>query len=434
MSSSENAINLEVLKKRYVDPVEEAVVLSNIIQSNIKFDSKSKTGESYVAAVQARRPQGFTFASEDAMNTPFAINPAVGGVIKKIEMKPSAILLQDLIAYGLASSMGSSEQAFDPQVALIFQSIRESHDQTFNIQAYYGGLELGITNTNTGSTPNAIQQVSKASWSPHIWGPLEGAQLDVYSDSTLTTKVTNAGPATLTAVNIGTRTLTIAYASAADYTAADTAKAALYIVQYGSAGNVAYGVRKILDLSIAGSTLWGVDTSQYGYLRASSYDAGSAPLTFAKLANAATNSAGKGGLMELNVTVNMFSFTDMMNDQAAFRQYTTDNGGEFVNGADKLTYYSVGGKLTIECDPLLKAGEALITCWKDWKFAGSTMPTFNINAGNASMGPKLLFDAPNNAGWFIRRWSQASPYCKRLARQTLITGIMNTSGPAGNGI
>jgi hypothetical protein len=202
---------------------------------------------------------------------------------------------------------------------------------------------------------------------------------------------------------------------------------------YQSAGNVAYGIKTILTRSIAGSTLWGVDTSQYGYLRASEYDASSAALTFAKLANAATQSAGKGAMAELNATVNLYTWTDMMNDQAALRRYVDDAGGEFVNGGDKLTYYSVGGKLTIQCDPILKASEAYLTDWGDWKFAGATMPTFDINAGNKSMGPKLLFDAPANAGWFIRRWSQAAPYCKRLARQTYIKNIVNTSGPAGGG-
>jgi hypothetical protein len=431
MSASESALNLDILKRVYVDPVDKAVVLNNIVQENVKFDEKNRTGGEYVTAIQVRRPQGFTYASEDAMRLPFTINPAVGGVVVQPKMKPSAIVLQDLIAYDLASSTGSDSQAFNPQLGLVFTSIRESHDQQFNTQAYYGGLSLGETNTNTGTTPTAIQQVSKASWSPHIFGPIEGALIDVYSNSTLTTKITTDGPATLLSVDSTTRTLTITYASAANYTAADTAKASLFIVMYGSAGNVAPGIRKILDLSIAGSTLWTIDTSLYAYMRANTYDAAGA-LTFAKLASASTGSAGKGGLMEMNATVNLFSFTDMMNDQAALRRYTEDKGGEFVNGGDKLTYYGVGGKLTIQCDPLLKASEALLTNWDDWCFAGSSMPTFNIGGGGPQ-GPRLVLDAPQNAGWITRRWSQASPFCDRLGRQTLITGIVNSSGPAGGG-
>ena len=432
--AGESSINQDILKKVYVDPVENAVVSTNLVRNNIKFDSKSKTGEEYVGAVMLRRPMGFTFAGEDTMNTAFALNGAIGGNTRKVTVKPSVIMLEDTIGLGFAASVQSEDQAFNPQLGLVISSMVEAHDQMYELNSLQGGQDLGIGNTSTGSTPVGVHQISKASWSPHIWGPIEGCKLDAYSDSTLTTKVTTDGPAILSAVDANTRTVTVTYASASDYTAANAAAtgSGLYFTLFGAVGNIAIGMKTILTRSAAGATVFGVDCSQFAYMRASSV-AISGALTFEKVANAITMSAGKGGMGDFNVWLNLYSWTDVMNDQAGLRRYVSDQGGEFENGADKLVYHGAnGGRLTFECNPMLKAAEAMILDYADWRTIGSTLPTFNL-PGTGLEKPLLAYALPGNAGWGIRRFSQTGVYCSRLARQTLLTGIVNDSGPAGGG-
>jgi hypothetical protein len=430
--SAETSYNQEILKTRYVDPVQNAVIKTNVLRNKIKFDSESKTGLEYTGAIMLRRPQGFTFAGGARRNTPFALNGAIAGTTKQITVTPYETILEEDIAYGFAASLQGEESAFNPELALIFESMVESHDQMYELNLLYGGTHIGVGNTSTGASPNGIHQISKASWSPHIWGPLEGIPLDAYSDSALTTKVTNGGFAVLTSVDSDLRTIAVTYATGADYTAANAAAtgAGLYFTLPGAVGNVGLGVQPLITVSAAGGTVFGVNSSNYAYLRATSATI-SGSLTFTKIAQAATGPATKGGMGDLDVLLNVYSWTDVMNEQAALRQYVDENGGTFENGADELVYHGPnGGRLTVQCDPMLKSSEGLILGFDDWRSVGSTLPTFGIpGAGD----DKFLMQLPRNAGFGVRRYSQTGTYCRRLARQCLMTGIVNLSGPPGAG-
>jgi hypothetical protein len=208
------------------------------------------------------------------------------------------------------------------------------------------------------------------------------------------------------------------------------AATALYFTLYGAVGNIGLGVQPLIVTSAAGGTVFGLNTSQYTYMRASSATISGA-LTFAKIAAAATLPATKGGMGDLDVLVNVYTWTDVMNEQAALRQYISENGGTFENGADELIYHGPnGGKLTVQCDPMLKSTEGLILGFEDWRSVGSTLPTFNVAGG----GPdKFLRVLERNNGVGVRRYSQTGTYCRRLARQCLLTGIVNSSGPPGAG-
>ena len=114
--TTETSTNQELLKTRYVDPVNNAVPKNNVLQTKIKFDANSKTGKDYTGAVLLNRPQGFTFAGGAARNTAFALNPSRAGTTKQITVVPFETVLQEDIAYGFAASMQSSEAAFDPEL------------------------------------------------------------------------------------------------------------------------------------------------------------------------------------------------------------------------------------------------------------------------------------------------------------------------------
>jgi hypothetical protein len=431
---AESSTTQSILKTVYVDPVESVIPKNQVYRNKIKFDDKAKTGEDYVGAIMLRRPQGFTVAGGALRNTAFALNGAREGLTKKVKVVPSECVLEENIATGLMASATASENSFDPQLALIFQSVVESHDHRFEVDTIYGGASIGTGNTNTGLTPNGIHQISKATWSPGLMGPIENSLLDVYSDAALTVKLNTDGPAVLSSVDIDTRTLGVAYASGADWTRVEAAKAALYFTFYQAVGSTALGVDPLLVLSAAGGTVFDLNTSLYAYASASTYSAAGA-LTFTKLANAVTGPASKGGMGDMDVVTNIYAWTDMMNDQAALRQYVGNYGGTFENGADELVYHGPnGGKLTIQCDPVMKSGESHILSWEDWRTVGATMPTYKLQNSKGPDGNDMFFhNLPGNNGFGIRRYSQTGVYCRRLARQAKITGIVNSSGPPGGG-
>ena len=108
--------------------------------------------------------------------------------------------------------------------------------------------------------------------------------------------------------------------------------------------------------------------------------------------------------------------------------------GEFVNGANELVYHGPnGGTITFVMSPMVFAGEAFILNASDWKRIGSTEPTFNIPGRGTLENPYMLLDVPDANALEFRRYFEQGVYCKRLARQTKITGIVNSSGPTGGG-
>lgn len=433
--AAETMATQEIFKKVYLDPVTKAVPESNVFQRKIKFDSRNKVGDSYVGAVQLRRPNGFTFWGGTARGTAATLNGALAGVTKQVTVKPSSIMLQEQVAYDVAAA-ATAEGAFDPQMALITQSMVESVNWAWELQNAYGGTNIGIANAvSAPASPTGTFQMSKASWSAQIWGPFEGGLVDAYSDAALTTKVTAAGPATVDAVDIDNRNVTLTFASGANYTAAEAAVATgLYLVPYAAAGTAGWvdGVASIISKSAAGSTVFDVNTSLYAYMRASSLTQSGA-LTFSKVAESTINPAVKGGMGDYDVVVAPYAWVDIMNDEAGLRRYQSDNGGEFRNGANELVYYGPnGGTLTFTMDPVIKAGEAYILMFEDWRNVGATEPTFELphrDPGN----PQFLRELESAAGYEVRRYANFGTYCQRLARQAVITGFTNASGPSGGG-
>lgn len=434
--STESSASLDILQRVYLDPVTMAVPQSLTFQRNIKFDSQNKLGSKYVGAMQLRRPTGLTFWGGTAAGTAAALNGARAGQTVQVEVQGSSILLQEQISYDLAAACNPGA-SFSPHLALLTESMVEATNWALELQLSYGGTHIGTANANpSGVSPTGTFQISKATWSSMIWGPAEGSLVDAYSDAALTTKVTTAGGASVDAVNADTRTLTLTFASGGNYTAAVAAATGggLFFVPVGAAGTAGWvdGVCNLIAKSAAGGTVFGIDTSLYAYARSSTIPVSGA-LSFATVAAAVVNPATKGGMGDYSVVINPYSWVDVMNDEAGLRRYVSDNGGEFVNGANDLTYYGPnGGLLRFEMNPFIKASEAYLLMYDDWRNVGSTLPTFKLpNREPNNTG--FLKELENNAGYELRRYGNVGTYCQRLARQAVLTGITNASGPTGGG-
>lgn len=433
----ETAVSQDILQKVYLDPVTQAVPQSLTFQRRIKYDDKQKPGSTYTGALQLRRGTGLTFWGGTARSDAATLNDARAGKTVQVNVEPSNILLREQISYPLAAACvpGAS---FSPHLALITESMVETVNWALELQLSYGGTSIGQANLSvSGSAPTGIFQISKASWSSMIWGPLEGGLVDVYSDAALTTKINSDGAVEIISVGADNRYVELTFASNANYTAAAAAAAAgLWFVPYGaytsSTSGWVDGVCNLIAKSAAGGTVFGIDTSDYAYARSSTI-AISGALSFAEVAAAVINPATKGGMGDYDVVINPYAWVDVMNDEAGLRRYTSDNGGEFVNGANDLVYYGPnGGMLRFEMNPFIKAGEAYLLMYDDWRNVGPTMPTFKL-PNRSPQNDGFLLELQNQAGYELRRYCQIGTYCQRLARQAVMTGIVNTSGPTGGG-
>lgn len=430
--AAESPTTQEIFKRVYVDPVEKVIPQSSVFRRKVAFDQRNRTGAEYRTALQLRWPQGWTFNGGATLNTDYTLNAGVAGLVKQAAVTPSEFTIRQTLPYGMIASSDGVEQAFNETVALNVAAVVEVTDAMLELQTLYGGTYIGATNTSTGSTPNFVGQVSLATWAPGIWTMLEGAFLDAYSDSALTTKLNATGTCTLTGVAFNTRTLTIACSVAGEYTAI-AAAGTVYWVPRGVVSNWVSGVDSLITTSAAGGSVFGITAANYSLMQANTY-ATSGQMTFSKSANAVINAAMKGGMGDQSVVVSAYAWTDMMNDQASLRQYVGNYGGEFENGADELVYHGPnGGRLSFVMSPMVMAGSAYILNFADWKRIGSSEPTFNIPGRGSLSNPFMLQDSADKNSLEFRRYYEQGVYCSRLARQTKITGIVNASGPSGGG-
>jgi hypothetical protein len=428
MSSTPETISTqEVFKRVYADPLINAVPEFGVLQREIKFDAANKIGESYRFPIQLRYPHGHTWTGGNSYGTVVTLNDAIAGLTKQAEVKGCEYVLREQIAYGAVSKSATGEAAFDPIVDVTVSAVVESSTWALELATMHGGGSIGAIQTKTnGAGTTATLLLSAASWAPGNWSAFEGGNVDVY-DSTLTTKRNANGPVSITAINIDSRELSVTFAAAQDRT--DTV-ATDVLVPTGAYSNWQSGLLTTLSNSAAGSTVYGLNTSTYGLLRAGSYSAGSAALTFAKLANAAIRSVTKGGMGNLLALVSHYAWTDINNDEAANRRYTDDYGGEFKNGADKLSYYGPnGGRLDIMPHSMMPAGNAVLIDPSDWRRIGSSEPTFELPGRGAAGNPMFLLERQDQNAFEFRRWWDQAPCCRRLGRQVIITSIVNDSGP-----
>lgn len=412
-----------LFKRRYVDSTEFVVPYSSRLQRDIKFDSANKIGEDYRANLMLRNPQGFTYNGGATYGNPFSLNNALAGASKQASVKGCEIVMKEVISYGLVSRSASGEAAaFDPAMDDIVRGMIESHSNRIEAMTLYGGDSLGAVSSVGGSGTAGTAVITTATWAPGLWSGLEGCELDAY-DSTLTTKRNTNGPIVLSNVNLGSLTLSLTYAAGADRTAVGAGDV---FVPVGSNGSWSNGIYYLISQSAAGTTVFGLSPATYGLMRSSTTDLSSAALTFAKLTGAVAKPVVRGGMADMTAYVSVYTWIDLMNAEAALRRYASDNSAEFVNGADSIEFYSVNGKLRIVPHTCVKASHAFILNTEDWRRIGSSEPTFNLPGSSPNMA-QFIQQESTSASFSIRRWSDTGLFCRRLARQTMIYGITNTT-------
>ncbi len=410
-------------KRVYVDSTKDVIPSWAKLQKSIKFDSVNKIGEDYRINLLLKYAQGFTYNGGANYGTAFTLNDAIAGAAKQASVKGCEILMKEVIAYGLISRTADGSAAFDKAVDLIVRSMIESHSLRLEAMTLYGGGSLGTVSSVAGSYTAATAVLTTATWAPGLWTGSEGMQLDAY-DSTLTTKRNTNGPITLSSVDTTNLTLNLVYAAGADFSAV---VATDVFVPVGAKGNWADGIDTVVTTAAAGGTIFGLSATTYGMLRASTYGAGSAALTFAKLASAAAKPVVRGGMNDMTTYVSPYTWIDMMNNEASLRRYSGELRGEFVNGADRIQFYSVNGVLSVEPHGMVKAGEAFMINPSDWRRIGSAEPTFEQPGRGPTGNPYFVTEEPTKAGYSIRRWSDTGLICTAPARQLKITGITNTT-------
>lgn len=363
---------------------------------------KKELGSLYHQPVILGLEHGITYAgpTDDA----FSLDAAISGVIKDATVQGSQMMLRSRLGVAAASrAAGGEPKAFESATKFLVRNMARSMARRVEVGLFYGQANIGTIASVAGTDIT----ITTAEWAPGIWAGSEKMKIDIY-DVTL---VTLRGTAEISAVNMSTRVISLV--------ALPGGTVATDVIFFKSAqGKEAAGVHKILTNT---GTLFGISAASYTLWKGNSVAAGG-PLSFAKVQDAIAVAVEKGLDSEVCVFVNPRTWSDLLTEQSALRQYDSSyKTSESENGSQEITFYAQNGKVKIIPSIFVKEGYSYVLCLEEMLRVGSTDVTFK----RPDQGENFFREIEDAAGYELRAYSDQALLCFAPGKNTLITGIVN---------
>jgi len=388
----------------------------------LPFKQANKIGKKFEFPVMLSREHGVTYlASGDGVTT---LNDHISSVMKNVEVDGSQMIARAAIDYEAAAKAQSGKDSFINATELLVENLLESISYRQEISFLYGQSGIGVADSsvNTDSTHTVIT-LTVASFAAGIWAGSEGAKLNFYNvgGSTLVSSGSDS-IFVIDSVDLDNRTITVSGTSTG-IAALDTAlgSADRDIFFYGAKTKECAGLDKIITNS---TSLFGIDASSYALWKGSSYSAGSAALTMAKVLSAVGKAVSKGGLNEKVVClVNPVTWGNLNSDQAALRKYDGSyKSNKSDNGFESIIYHGQNGEIEVLSHPMVKQGEAFIFPPKRVKRIGASDITFQTPGRE----DEIFLQLPSSNGFELRAYAHQAIVCEMPAKCVKITGITNS--------
>ncbi|WP_374028329.1 hypothetical protein ACES2J_08330 [Bdellovibrio bacteriovorus] len=401
MASHNTVATLDGLyKKIYGDkgPI-DLIPDNSILQDLIPFAKAERTGHSFNTPVVLSTEHGFAYGLADETIT---LNDSVAATLKEVSVKGTQLIGQASLNYDAASRSASSPAAFMNGAHLVVKNLYQGASKRLEASLLYG--TKGIGTVDSLSSQDIV--LKAASFADGLWMGMENAVIDVYQANGT---VRQAG-LVVSAVNPDTYTITVVGTTTG---IADTD----VIFMKGSYGKECYGIDAIATNT---GSMFGVDASAYSLWKGSSYAAGGAALTMAKVLNAVSKAVSKGGLNdECVVLVHPSSWNNLNADQAALRQYVSDEK-EAKNGFGAITYRGANGLIKVMSHPMVKRGEAFVLPVKEMKRIGSQ----DISSATPGRSDEIFLHSSTLSAYVLRVYSNQAIVCMKPAQMVKITGIV----------
>lgn len=388
----------------YADKIENLIPEGTKFMQKVPFSARKKElGSLYHQPVILGLEHGITYAgpTDDA----FTLDDAVSGVIRDATVQGSQMMLRSRLGIAAASrAAGGEPKAFENATKFLVRNMMRSMARRVEVGLFYGGVGIGTV----ASVASTVITITTAEWAPGIWAGSEKMNVDIYD----ATGVTLRGTASITAVNMDLRTITVA--------SLPGGTVATDVLYFKSAkGKEAAGIHQILTNT---GVLFGIDASQYNLWKGNQTPIGGNPLSFARVQDAIARAVEKGLDTDVTVMVNPRTWSDLLTEQAALRQYdSTYKTSQAENGSQEITFYGQNGKVEIVPSIFVKEGYAYVLCLDELLRIGSTDVTFK----RPDQGDTFFREIENAAGYELRAYSDQALLCFSPGKNTLITGIVN---------
>ena len=320
------------------------------------------------------------------------------------------MVLRSVLGYKAASrAVASDQRSFEASTKFLVGNMLRSITKRLEIGLLYGQSGIGEIDSVSGSGPY-VATIKTAEWADGIWA---GATNMTIEWATAASPTVVSGTGSVSSVDLDARTVTIALSTGSAPIADDS----IYFL--GALGNEFAGLHKILTNT---GTLFNIDAATYNLFRGNEFSAGSAALSFQKLQDAVALAVRKGLDSDVTVLVNPKTWADLLNDQAALRQYDSSYSSQTAeNGARMIKFHGQQGVIEIVPSIYVKEGYSYVISMDEMVRVGSSEVTFR----RPGRGDEFFRELEGHAGYELRAYTDQSLFCYAPGRNVLITDIVN---------
>jgi hypothetical protein len=414
-----------------------------MLQKDIPFSEKQKTGEKYVEAVILTNENGWTLGGSgyDA----FELEPAIAGAVKQAEVQPHISILGSVVPFGVISrSAGAGKKAFFDATKYIVKNNLKSHGKLLEIMRLYGqsdkylgtvsyatatyrGVALttgsgaldfngtSVTFTNGVNTTSKHILFAPGQWAAGIWVGTEGAVIQQIATATGTV----VAEGNLVSIDVEQGIIEVDFTPVAA-TAADSH--ALCFKGMASQKE-SIGVQKILSTE---GSLFGISNTQYNLWKGNQYNVGSAKLKLEEVQNAVAQAVNRGGLdSDLKLYVNPRTLAKMITTEAGLREYDGSyKVSEGENGFESIKFHAQNGVVQIVAHRMVKEGDGFGMCLKEWSRSGSAEISFKVPGLDSR---DLIYPLENQAAYAFRSYSDQYIFCNGPSKSIYFHSINDES-------
>jgi hypothetical protein len=392
-------------KEVYASKIENLIPEGVKLVNKIPFSSRDRQlGNLYHQPVILGHEHGVTFAgpTDDAFN----LEAPVSGLIRDAQVRGSQMVLRSVLGYAAASrASGNGQKAFEDSTKFLVSNMLRSLAKKLEITLMYGQVGYGTVASTSGNTVT----VSTPEWAPGIWAGSVNMPIEIRNAAGTTSR----GTARILSVDMDARTLTLDLLPAG-VVATDV------IWHKGMYENDFAGIHKILTNT---GTIFGINAGTYDLFKGNTVTISpTGALSFAVVQDAIARAVEKGLDSDVVCLVNPRSWSDLLTEQAALRQYDSSyQTATAENGAQEIVFYAQNGKVEIIPSIYVKEGYAYVLCMDDWMRIGSTDITFR----RPGQGEEFFRELENSAGYELRAYTDQALFTYSPGKNTLISGIQN---------
>lgn len=386
----------------------QAIPTWMVVQDRFPFSEAQATGQYYVFGVTLQRESGFTYAPSSGTGSGVVtLNASIAGYVGQALVEGYAIYLRSRLSYDAAAKASKAgKKAFAQAYGAVLKNMKESHQYRLELSLLYGRDGLGIVATNT----SGVLAIAAANWATGIWGAgIKGAILEAFTGTGASVTQHN-GDLTISAVDIGAKTVTVTGTNAA-VVASDV----LYFksARTATAYNECAGIYRILSNT---GTLFNIDAAAYQLWLPSSY-AVSGNLSLTAIMQAA--SIGMSfGLEKAILLVAPEKFAQLASDEAALRRYVQDTPNA-KRGVKGIVFQMGSVDVEIVPHPLVRQGHAFMLSEPTIMRAGAVDITF----GMPGSGSPMEVHVTDSTALEFRSMSDQAIFSEKPAQCVLLTGI-----------